>query len=96
MLARRALAVLVALSFCLAPLWLWGVPLRWHFLKLILKPFQAPTQLGQQWLWAGIRQGLQLAEKASQLRAQLVPPRLGVGNGGVGRRQVPQTILNVL
>jgi hypothetical protein len=31
---RWALALLLALALCGAPLWLWGVPLRWYFLKL--------------------------------------------------------------
>jgi hypothetical protein len=30
---RWASTILVALAFCAAPLWLWGVPLRWFFLK---------------------------------------------------------------
>ena len=51
---RRALAVLVALSFCLAPLWLWGVPLRWHFLKLddfvYLARSRTAHALGRSWL----------------------------------------------
>jgi hypothetical protein len=29
-----ALALLVAAGLAIAPLWLWGVPLRWHFLRL--------------------------------------------------------------
>jgi hypothetical protein len=53
-LVRRALAVLVALSFCLAPLWLWGVPLRWYSLKLddfvYLARSRTADALGRSWL----------------------------------------------
>src|SRR5437764_12683347 len=31
---RWAPSMLLALALCAAPLWLWGVPLGWHFLKL--------------------------------------------------------------
>jgi hypothetical protein len=33
MVVRWAPTILLALIFCAAPLWLWGVPLRWFFLK---------------------------------------------------------------
>jgi hypothetical protein len=32
-MVRWALTILLALTFCAAPLWLWGVPLRWFFLR---------------------------------------------------------------
>ncbi len=47
------LSVLVALGFCLTPLWLWGVPLRWHFLRLddfvYLARSRSAEALGHSW-----------------------------------------------
>ena len=52
---RWAVAVLVALGLCGAPLWLWGAPLRWHFLRLddfvYLARSRTAGALGRSW-WA--------------------------------------------